>query len=123
MYARGGNTIYLYGGLTGDVYPVAGEQAVEVETPFMSAQTPATLKMLTGFDIGCFNEWSVEILVDPNDSTKSIDVGRITRTTYAESAVRLPGRTSMVAVRLVCDRAGAATISSMAVHFESEGAL
>lgn len=123
VFARAGNTIYLYGGLTGQEYPAFNEQVVEVETPFMSAQTPATMKMVTGFDMGCENTWDVDLLVDPNDATKLVNVGKVTKTTYPGPHVRVPARTSMVAVKLSCDRPGYATISNMAIHFESEEAL
>ena len=122
VFARAGNTIYLYGGLTGQEYPAFNEQVVEIETPFMSAQTPATVKMMTGFDMACENTWDVDVLVDPTDSTKLVNVGKITKTTYSGPHIHGPGRTSMVAVKMTCDRPGYATISNVAIHFEAEEA-
>jgi hypothetical protein len=122
VFTRAGNTIYLYGGLTGQEYPAFNEQVVEVETPFMSAQTPATIKMLTGFDMACENTWDVDLMVDPNDATKFVNVGKITKTTYSGPHINVPARSSMVAIKLQCDRPGYATISNMAIHFESEEA-
>ena len=122
VFARAGNTIYLYGGLTGQEYPAFNEQVVEIETPFMSAQTPATVKMMTGFDMACENTWDVDVLVDPTDSTKLVNVGKITKTTYSGPHIHVPGRTSMVAVKMTCDRPGYATISNVAIHFEAEEA-
>lgn len=122
VFARAGNTIYLYGGLSGQEYPAYNEQVVEIETPFMSAQTPATIKMLTGFDMACDNTWDVDILVDPTDATKMVNVGKVTKTTYSGPHIHVPARSSMVAIKLSCDRPGYATISNMAIHFESEEA-
>ena len=120
IYARAGNTIYLYGGTTGAVYPSANEQIVVIETPFLSAETPATIKAIDGFDMAASNIWSVLLRVDPNDSTKTINVGKPNNITFGMSGVGVPGRTSHVAVSLTCSNAGVATISGLGIHFTPE---
>lgn len=118
VYARAGNTIYLYGGESGSEYPDDGESPVIAETAFLDADSPATHKRLTGFDIACSNVWDIDILVDPNDETKNVHVGHIGRTTFTRHRVPLVGETALFALRMVCDKAGPARISRVAVHYE-----
>lgn len=120
VYARAGNTIYLYGGADGETYPNDDEMIAEVSTAFMTAQTPATVKSLTGFDIACTGEWATKILVNPNDENQFIDVGKLTRTTYnvSNGRIGIPGETTHMALNLVCSKAGPATISSITIHYD-----
>jgi hypothetical protein len=120
VFLRSGDTIYRYGGPAGATYPDDGEFQPIAETPFMDARDPAAIKMLQGFDMACSGDWLVEVLVDPNDTANIIQVGTINRTTYNLGKVRLPGRTSHVAFRFTGTGAGAATISSMAIHYDGE---
>ncbi|MGN7964344.1 hypothetical protein, partial [Brucella sp. 22210] len=64
------------------------------------------------------NSWRVQILPDPNNPAHYIDVGTYEGTTYHLTANKTPGRTSHFALKFVCDRAGPATLSSTAVHYE-----
>src|SRR3546814_15550451 len=57
IYARVGNTIYLFGGEDDETYPDAGEYPVTVEIPYLSANTPATRKSWHGIDVACTNDW------------------------------------------------------------------
>jgi hypothetical protein len=119
-YARSGDTIYLYGGADGSTYPDDDEMEAEVQLPFMTAQAPATIKQLTGFDIACTGEWEVDVLVDPNDEDKKISAGKFTRTTYnnPRGRVGLPALTTHMALNLTCSKAGNATISSLTLHYD-----
>lgn len=122
LFLRAGNYIYAYGGLDGTTYPAADEAEVEIELPFLNAKTPATIKTLRGYDMAGTNTWEVEIAFDPNQEDKTISVGRIDKVTFGEAAIAIPGRASMVAPKLVCRKAGAATISMLAIHYEGEDA-
>lgn len=119
VYARSGNTIYLYGGAAGTTYPNDNEMTAEVSLPFVTAQAPAMVKQLTGFDASVTGEWEVTVLVNPNDENQFIDAGKITRTTYNERGhIGLPSQTTHVAPRFVCSTAGAATISTITLHYD-----
>jgi hypothetical protein len=121
--ARVGDFLYFYGGLTGDVQPNDDEVVAEVQTSFFSGKTPATIKYLTGFDVALTNTWSCEIAFDPNDENRTINVGNLSKITYAsQDRIPIPGETSMVALNLICSKGGEATISMMAIHYESENA-
>lgn len=119
LYARDEDTIYLYGGADGSTYPEASEQVSTVELPFMSAQKPATFKKWQGFDMACEGQWDVDLLCDPNDETKVINVGVITGTTYALPHIAVIGEFPLFAMKLVANGAGNAKISNMAFHYEA----
>jgi hypothetical protein len=117
IFVRAGDTAFLYGGVGNDEYPAADESVCVAELPFLSAKDPATFKEFKGFDIACTNEWEVEVLYDPNDEARTINIGRVTKTTFNELDVKLSGQTTMVALKLTCREAGAASISSLQIHF------
>lgn len=121
LVARAGDYLYYYGGLTGDVQPGDDEVLAEVHCPFLSGQTPATIKSIRGFDVALANTWSCEIAFDPNDDAKTFNVGNLSSITFAnQGRIPLPGETSMVAPILKCSKGGAATISMLAIHYDSE---
>lgn len=123
VVARAGDYLYFYGGLTADTLPEDDEVTAEVQLPFVSGKTPATIKSLTGFDMAGTNTWACELAFDPNDADRTINVGNISRITFADqSRIPLPGETSMVAPKLTCTKGGRATISMLAIHFEGEDA-
>lgn len=123
IVARAGDYLYFYGGLTADIQPEDDEVVAEVQTAFLGAQTPATIKFLTGFDIALRNTWNCELCFDPNDDERTLNVGALHKTTFASSQrIPIPGETSMVALNLTCSKGGAATISMVAVHYEAEDA-
>jgi hypothetical protein len=119
LYVRGNNDrIYLYGGDSGEEYPDAGEQPVSVELPFMSADSPATQKMLTGADVALVNEWLVKILPDPNNENVVQTIGRLTRNSFHEPHIPVTGRTSHFALTMECTQAGFASMSGLLIHFK-----
>lgn len=120
LYARDTDTIYLYGGISGSEYDDAVTNVPVVETPFVSAEDEAGIKMLTGFDMACTGVWEVKALTDPNHPTQETDAGTFRQTTYHMPHCGLPGRTSHVAFKLTGKSAGAAGVSSLALHFERE---
>jgi hypothetical protein len=122
LWARDTGSIYIYGGMDGTEYPDEGENETQVITPFMSAEDPAGLKMLQGFDVSLAGDWVTNILVDPNDTTKYVEVGTINEITYDSNTIKLPGRTSHMALSATCSSAGERLLSSLALHYEKEGA-
>jgi hypothetical protein len=119
VYARSGNTIYLYGGISGAEYDEEDVAAPYVELPFVSASTPATFKKWLGFDMACKGTWEVDILPDPDDETKVIPVGRISKTTYGLPDIAVVGDSPLFAMRLRCVSAGFASLSSLTFHYQA----
>lgn len=119
LYARSGDTIYLYGGAAGSTYPDDGEMTSIVETPFMTAQQPGTDKRAIGFDIACVGEWDVKMLINPEDERQRINIGRVTGTTYQkiDGNIAVPGETTHFAFRLAGDKAGRRVLSNLTFHY------
>lgn len=117
LYARDTNTIYLYGGTDGATYPGAGEQTPVVELPFLTAQSAPDHKEWTGLDMGATGTWQMDMLIDPNDETKTIDCGKLTGVTYPLPDIAAVGEFPMFALTLTCTSAGAASLSNLALHY------
>lgn len=120
LYARSGDTIYLYGGddlLTYD--SGAGDNyVVTVATPFISAGKIATEKYVTGFDFAVQGTWTVNLLHDPNDETKKTALGTFTGQSYSSEGWGASGESTMFALEFICNTPGAASISNFALHYE-----
>jgi len=118
VYARAGDTIYLYGGDDDNTYPDDNEILCTVSLPFLDGKTPGTVKNFEGFDVALTGQWAVDLLVNPSDETKFISVGTIAETTYPDGRMPAVHSTTHVAPKLVCSKAGPATISNLVIHYE-----
>lgn len=116
LYLRSSDTIYLYGGASGNVYPAASEAVAEVKLPFLTARDDAGVKQFIGFDIGASNDWSTTALVDPKNESETIYLGIYSGVTYAEESSEIIGETSHLALDFTCSAAGNATLSNFALH-------
>lgn len=122
LYARAVDTVYVYGGMDGTTYPGDDETPVTIKLPFFSAQTPATFKEWTSYDIACKGEWSMKMLVDSKDESQTVNGGTIIDTTYAGPAQELVGRAPIISAEFTCRKGGEATFSSFIVHYDAEEA-
>jgi hypothetical protein len=122
VYLRSGNSIYVYGGVNGTTYPDANEQPVIVKTPFLSAEKPATMKVIRGLDFAMENAWSVSLLVDPSDESQSQFIGVVPGTTYSGPNIGVALRGGAVALNMTCYAGGYASLSAVAIHFKPESA-
>lgn len=113
LYARAGDTIYLYGGESGNVYD---SSRVTVELPFLSAGKPGTFKQITGFDFAAEGEWNVKMLVDPTDEEQFVDIGDLEDTTFHAENVGAAAHVTHVAPVMVHEAAEYASISQFAIH-------
>lgn len=118
VLARAGDTIYTYGGADSETYPNAGEVEVEVGLPYIHANQPATGKKLLGYDVLCSNQWDLFVLPRLDDDTVETKAGVVTEVTYGKPRHQVPGDSPAFALRLTCNRAGAATASAVTLHYE-----
>lgn len=115
---RSGDTIYLYGGDSGDEYD---DSPVTVTMPFFHDNKLANYKALRGFDADLENLWAVTVLVDPRDTSRYTDVGNIEGFTYLDGNIGIPVRTTHAAPKFVCASEGYARISNFCLHFQRAG--
>lgn len=117
LYIRAGDTIYLYGGTNGTTYPNAGEIIGTVQLPFLSGNTPGTMKDYLGYDMGGSGQWDVSMCVNPGNEKEVVQIGRFTQSTYGNTDNTVQHPAAMVALNLVCNQAGPATISNMVILY------
>ncbi|MEY9506893.1 hypothetical protein ABIE87_006451 [Bradyrhizobium diazoefficiens] len=117
LYARAGDTVYLYGGATGQDYPVAGELPADVALPF-AAGSPPKSQICEGIDIASTGEWIVDVLTDPNNENATLRGGVLDGITYGNADIATPGRFTHIALRLRCTAAGPASISNVTIHHD-----
>lgn len=115
LLCRSGNDLYALGGLSGEEYD---DCEVVVQLPFLDAGKSATFKNLTGMDMAAEGKWTVQMALDPNKPTTFDQVGVVTKTTYTDGRLSLTGFSTHFSPRFVCQSAGSAKISNLAVHYE-----
>ena len=116
VYARGGNTIYLYGGATGSEYD---SSEVEIILPYLDGGKPAHQKALNGLDMTVQGSWQVFIGMDPIAPTARDNCGTITQPTFSLGRIMATGTGTHVGIRMVNSSAGYARIANIIAHFEA----
>lgn len=115
VYARAGNTVYLYGGASGSQYD---SSEVEVILPYLDGGKPAHRKTLMGLDMTVEGGWQVFIGMDPLSVEARDPCGTITQPTFSLGRVMANGMGTHVGVKMVCQAAGYARLANLICHFE-----
>lgn len=117
LYARAGDSIYLYGGDDGTSYDTS---VVTVVTPFMDMEEPGTHKQATAVNFGLEGEWDVYANYNPNDPDNfTVHVGKFKRITYGDEQIPLDGHFNHVSLKLTHSKAEYARIGNIAIHYEN----
>lgn len=114
IYARAGDTIYLYGGDDNDEYDTC---TVTLALPFLTSGKPGTFKQWTGMDIAAEGEWNCTLLVNPNDEDEFVDLGTLEDVTWNEQNIGAAAHATHVAPVFTNTSSGAASISQVALHY------
>lgn len=115
LWARAGDTVYLYGGDNGKVWSAAAQP--EVELPFLDGRSVATFKQWTSFDVVCDGKWDIYAATDPNQPDEEELIGKITGTTVGDQDAGFVGDSPVVKLRFVCTDTGYARLSKIIVHY------
>jgi hypothetical protein len=115
VYAKEGNSVYVYGGLSGNLYD---SSPVEVILPYLDGGKPAHMKTMSGIDMTCEGEWSVEIGMDPISPSARDLVATVSQPTFTLGRIQATGMGTHVGVRLTCDSAGYARLANLIVHID-----
>lgn len=115
VLCRSGDTIYSLGGENNTTYDSC---AVTIQLPFLDAGKAAHNKMWTGLDATLENDWDFYIGTDPTDISKNEQVATIGKSTYSLGRVGLSSTSTHIALKITNQRAGAAKIGNIAVHYE-----
>jgi hypothetical protein len=116
VYARGGDVVYLYGGVSGSEYD---SSEVEVILPYLDGGKPAHQKALNGLDMTVQGAWQVHIGMDPIAPNARDNCGTITQPTFSLGRIMATGTGTHVGIRLVNNSAGYARIANIIAHFEA----
>lgn len=117
VYVRSGDTIYLYGGVSNAAYD---DSQVIVQLPFITPSGPGTLRSITGMDIAAEGDWLVEVLVDPRDTTRKVQVGYLRGHTWQNLNAAAFANCMMFAPRLVSLSDDFVSLSAVGVSFLGE---
>ena len=112
VYARAGDSIYLYGGDDNNTYD---DSQVTVVVPYIDLKKPNSYKELTGVDIAANGEWDVSLLLDPNDINSVTYAGKLKGVTYNQPNTGVVGHTTHFGIKLINDSEGYASLSSTAI--------
>lgn len=117
VYARSGNTVYLYGGDDNNTYD---SSVVTAQLPFFSAKKHGTYKEIEGIDIAATGKWTMTLLVDPNNPTTSasVQIGQIDGFTYQQDNIAALGHFTHIAPLLVNQDAGYASLSNVTMYYQ-----
>lgn len=119
LYARAADTIYLYGGADNETYPEDDEITRRVELPFLTAETPATLKKNAGFDVSLTNTWEITVATDQNRQDVVDAIGNVSKVTNGQPHMTIPGLQPAWALNFECSKGGPATISNFSIHYDN----
>ena len=118
-YVRSGNTIYKYCGSDNATYD---SEKVTCWLPFLDGGKPGHEKSWESLDLMAINKWDVTLLTDPEALDKAMQLGEIDGFSLLNDAVNAIGDCPMVSPKLTCEQAGAASVSSILIHYNLLGA-
>jgi len=114
VYARSGDQIYVYGGLTGREYDNC---KVTVELPYMDAGSPQVYKQGVGMDFTIDGQWTVSAGFDYTNPEARDLICTVDKSTYALGAIPMTGIGTHMGIKMVNEAPGPAKISNIIVHF------
>lgn len=114
LYARSGNTVYLYGGAAGGVFDAC---PVTVRIAYLDAGKPAGFKNLTGMDMAIAGEITVALGTNSNTQSQITTIGVFTESTFDYPPLPVLARESNIAVEMTHAKTENAIISQFVLHY------
>lgn len=120
VYARAGDTVYLYGGADNDTYDA--DTVCEFLVPYMDAKTPGNTKSLEAIDMVAEGTWSIQMCSNPKRPDDFDDVGIFTGSTLDDLANPAHARGPYFAFKFTHQKAEYARFSRFIMYFEKDEA-
>lgn len=117
-YLRSGNTIYVYGGVSGAL--TYDETEGEAWLPYLDANRPTADKDWNGIDAALTGLWEVSAAMEPNDIDAAEVIARVSRTSYNGPRIPFTHASSHVSLRFRSKGTGPAKLSSATIHYEGD---
>jgi hypothetical protein len=112
---RAGDTLYMYGGPTGDVYD---NTLATVVTPMMAADTPTLWKKPIAIDLMCQGVWQLSAGMLANSPNARELVGTFNGETYSLQTIPYAGFGTHIGLTLTTSDPSAALLGSITVNFQ-----
>lgn len=112
------NKIYRYGGIAAVTYD---NTPVEVVTPFLGMDKPATFKQLVGLDAIATGEWDVYVALNPTNTLAEDYIGKLTKATFVDGQFPLAGSSTHVSLRFRSSGVGPHSLASLIIHYIEGG--
>ena len=109
--------IYQYGAMTPEIYD---SSPVEVTTPFLGMERPATFKQFKAIDVACTGTWSIYAALNPGSLTVEDHLGNATGPTFLEGQFAMMGHSTHLAMRFRNEAPGPATLASCMIHYDRQ---
>jgi hypothetical protein len=116
IYARSGDTIYIYGGDDGETYDSC---PVEAQLPFLWFGKPGNARQFHGIDVAAEGDWNLSMLTNPNALDEAMHFGDVSGVTYTQDHIGGLGHFYAAAPRMLHEAAGAASISNVTLYYET----
>ena len=120
VWARAGDTLYVYGGDSGDEYDTS---EVTIALPFTGAQKDGTYKNLNGMAFAATGAWDVQLRIDPNDLNQVVQMGENEGFTYSDPAWAAVGHCTHISPLLTNSSSGYASLSKLSIFYEGVEAM
>ena len=114
LLCRSGDEVYIYGGVSGDVYD---DSLAEVELSWLSADRPGNKKKFKGIDIGCEGGWTIFYSTDPTTDSYAL-AGSVQLSNFHLPNFRIGASGTHIGLKLTSNDPKPARISSAVVHFD-----
>lgn len=133
---RRGDQLFVYGSLAGgnpftantptgaNQAALYGNYVVDLETPFLDAGRPGTMKTWTGLDVSCTGTWDVFVCPSPpppehpDQTPVWTKVATIGGPTWDRGRIPIDMQGHHIAVKMQSVGTGPATLASIALHHE-----
>lgn len=119
LYARAGDTVYLFGGVDGVTYD---ETEAEVELPYLNGRKIATFKQWKGLDVATAGVWEHWLNTDPDNPTREEMISKFGGISYRCEADHFDANAPALKLRFRTTSASRALISGVTAHYEETGA-
>jgi hypothetical protein len=117
IYVRSGNTVYLYGGASGDEYDAS---PVTIRLPYIDNQAPATMKDFYGLGLGAEGTWNLSIAPDPKTFSDVQLVASGAGFTVDGPTIPCIGHSTHVSIELTRAEASRGRLSSVVLFYKND---
>lgn len=118
VFIRSGNTIYVHGGMDGQV--VFDETEAEAWLPYLDANRPTAKKDWEGVDVALTGLWEIKVAMEPTDLAAEEVVSRNYETSFNSGKIAFNHSSSHASLRFRSRGEGRAVLSSIVLHYKGD---